>query len=184
MKLVVILGALAVGKITVGQELIKITDLRLLHNHIMYELVLEHFGEGLCDASDRLKDVIYEEFAKSSNYGLIVTCCMAFDSPSDWDGLNHITDFFKRVNAEIYYVELVAPQEIRRKRNKTENRLFHKPTKRDIEKSDKHLIDVDKKVRLVSNDGEILLENYIKIDTSNLSPDIVAKMIKEKFSLI
>ena len=183
MKLVVIFGALAVGKMTVGQELIKITKLRLFHNHVMFELVLEHFGEDFGDASDRLKDVIYEEFAKSDNYGLIVTCCMAFDSPSDWDSLNHMTNFFREVNAEIYYAELVASQEIRLQRNKTENRLLNKATKRDIEKSDKHLIDVDKKVRLVSNDGEVPFENYIKIDNSNLSPDIVAKMIKEEFSL-
>ena len=181
MKLVVILGALAVGKMTVGQELVKITELRLFHNHVMYELVMEHFGDDI--ASDKLKDVIYKEFTKSDLYGLIVTCAMAFDSPSDWDGLSHITGFFREVNAEIYYVELVAPQEIRLQRNKTENRLLNKASKRDIEKSDKHLIDVDKKVRLVSNDGEIPFENYIKIDNSNLSPDIAAKMIKEKFSL-
>jgi hypothetical protein len=181
MKLLIIFGALAVGKMTVGQELVKITELKLFHNHVMYELVMEHFGDDV--ASDRLKDVIYEEFAKSNNYGLIVTCAMAFDSPSDWDGLNHITNFFKEVNAEIYYAELVAPQEIRLQRNKTENRLLHKASKRDIEQSDKHLIDVDKKVRLVSNDGEIPFENYIKIDNSSLSPDIVAKMIKEKFLL-
>ncbi len=33
MKLVFILGNAAVGKMTVGQELMKITDLRLFHNH-------------------------------------------------------------------------------------------------------------------------------------------------------
>jgi len=181
MKLLIILENLAVGKMTVGQELMKITELKLFHNHVMYELVMELFGELLGD--DRLKDVIYEEFAKSDNYGLIVTCAMAFDSPSDWHGLNHITNFFKEVNAEIYYAELVASQEIRLQRNKTENRLLNKASKRDIEKSDKHLIDVDKKVRLVSNDGEVPFENYIKIDNSNLSPDVAANMIKEKFSL-
>ena len=183
MKLVVILGALAVGKMTVGQELIKITKLRLLHNHVMWELVHEHFGEDFGGTSDKLKDVVYEEYSKSDNYGLIVTYCMAFDSPSDWDGLNHITNFFKEVNAKIYYAELVASQEIRLRRNKTENRLLNKATKRDIEKSDRHLIDIDKKVRLVSKDGEVPFENYIKIDNSNLSPDNVAKMIKEEFSL-
>ena len=183
MKLLVLMGNLAVGKMTVGQELEKITDLRLFHNHIMWELVLKHFGNDFRNVSDRLKDVIYEEFAKSDNYGLIVTCCVAFGSPSDLDGLNHITNFFKEVNADIYYAELVASQEIRLQRNKTENRLLHKPSKRDIEKSDKHLIDIDKKVRLESNDGEVPFENYVKIDNSSLSPDIVAKMIKEMFSL-
>ena len=183
MKLLVLMGNLAVGKMTVGQELAKITDLKLFHNHIMWELVLNHFGDDFRSVSDKLKDVIYEEFAKSDNYGLIVTCCVAFGSPSDWDGLNHITEYFKDVNADIYYAELVASQEIRLMRNKTENRLLHKPSKRNIEESDKHLINVDKKARLVSNDGEVPFENYIKIDNSYLSPDVVAKMIKERFSL-
>ena len=34
MKLLIIIGAGAVGKMTVGQELMKITDMRLYHNHI------------------------------------------------------------------------------------------------------------------------------------------------------
>ena len=36
MKLVFILGDAAVGKMTVGQELMKMTDLRLFHNHMRY----------------------------------------------------------------------------------------------------------------------------------------------------
>ena len=41
----------------------------------------------------------------------------------------------------------------------------------------------DANYRLVSYDGEIPFENYIKIDNSFLSPDVVANMIKEEFSL-
>ena len=44
MKLVLIIGDGAVGKMTVGQELTKITDLRLFHNHMSIELVLDVFG--------------------------------------------------------------------------------------------------------------------------------------------
>lgn len=39
MKLVVIFGPLAVGKMTVGQELAKRTGLRLFHNHMTIDLV-------------------------------------------------------------------------------------------------------------------------------------------------
>ena len=183
MKLVVILGAQAVGKMTVGQELVKITELHLLTNHIMWELVHEHFGGDFGDATDRLKDVVFEEYSKSDNYGLIYTLCMSFGHQKDFDYLNHLTSVFEKVDSEIYIVELVAPQEIRLQRNKTENRLFHKATKRNIEKSEENLINADNKARFISNDGEIPFENYIKIENSNLSPDIVAKMIKDKFSL-
>ena len=44
MDLVILIGSGAVGKMTVGQELMKITDFRLFHNHMMIEPVLEIFG--------------------------------------------------------------------------------------------------------------------------------------------
>ena len=40
MKLVIIIGPPAVGKMTIGQALEKITDLKLFHNHMSIELVL------------------------------------------------------------------------------------------------------------------------------------------------
>ena len=44
MKLVIIIGDAAVGKMTVGQELMKLTGLRLFHNHMAIELVIDVFG--------------------------------------------------------------------------------------------------------------------------------------------
>lgn len=43
MKLVVIIGPQAVGKMTVGHELEKITGLKLFHNHSSIEVVLPYF---------------------------------------------------------------------------------------------------------------------------------------------
>ena len=183
MKFVIILGAQAVGKMTVGQELVKITKLRLLTNHTTWEFVHEDFGEDFGDASDRLKEVILEEFSKSDKYGLIYTGCMNYDNQEEWEWLYQITNMFKKVNAEIYCVELTASQEIRLHRNNTENRLLNKATKRDIEKSSKNLIDADQRARFVSNEGEIPFEHFIKIDNSNIVPDVAAKMIKGKFLL-
>ena len=44
MKLIFLIGDAAVGKMTVGQELMKITELRLFHNHMTIEPVIEIFG--------------------------------------------------------------------------------------------------------------------------------------------
>jgi chloramphenicol 3-O-phosphotransferase len=107
----------------------------------------------------------------------------AFDHQSNWDYIESLVDIFKREGADIYYVELVAPQEIRLERNKTENRQRNKASKKNVEFSASLILNEDANYRLVSNDGEIPFDNYIKIDNSNLSPDNVAKMIKEKFSL-
>ena len=183
MKLLLLFGDAAVGKMTVGQELMKITDLRLFHNHMTIEPVIEVFGKYDGRIITRLRDVIFEEFAKSGLAGMIFTFMWAFDMPSDWNYVERICDIFRRENAEIYYVELVAPQEIRLRRNVTENRLRHKASKRDIEASNQRLINDDLRYRCVSYEGEIPFENYIKIDNSELSPDVVAEMIRERFSL-
>ena len=168
---------------TVGQELMKITGLRLFHNHMTIEPVIEIFGHHRRETTQRLREVIFEDFAVSDCYGMIFTFMWAFDQKSDWDYVAHVSDIFKKQNAEVYYAELTAPQEVRLQRNATENRLQNKPSKRDIETSNKRLLMDDKKCRCVSNDGEISFENYIKIDNTNLPPEIVAKIIKERYSL-
>ena len=66
-KLVLIIGAGAVGKMTVGQELAKITDLKLYHGHMCIEMVIEIFG-GLRHKggiTNRIRKVIFEEFVKT-----------------------------------------------------------------------------------------------------------------------
>lgn len=183
MKLIFLFGNSSVGKMTVGQELMKITDLRLFHNHMSIEPVLEIFGCFNSNAIIRMRDVIFEEFAASDNYGLIFTFMWALDMQSDWDYIEHIKGIFESRNTEFYYVELVASKQARLERNITENRLKHKPSKRDIEASVKRLLSDDNKHRFVSFEGEIQFSNYLKIDNTNISAEETAKLIKERFSL-
>ena len=114
---------------------------------------------------------------------MIHTVMWAFDSKEDWDYINHVVDIFWENNAEIYCVELVAPQEIRLQRNETENRLNNKPSKRDLASSRERVIAMDRQYRFESLPGEIPFENYMRIDNTDLAPDVVAAMIKEKFRL-
>ncbi len=183
MKLVFLIGNGAVGKMTVGQELMKLTGLRLFHNHMTIEPVIEVFGYYNGPVVTKMREAIFEEFVKSDNYGMIFTFMWAFDQQDDWDYVEHVTNIFKEQGAEVYYVELVAPQEVRLKRNETENRLKNKASKRDLEFSSFMIRKQDEKYRLESYDGEVNFDNYIKIDNSNLSPEEVAHMIKERFSL-
>lgn len=183
MNLVVILGSGAVGKMTVGQELQKITDYRLFHNHMMIEPVIEIFGGFHGGVVNKLRDDIMDAFIETEYSGLIVTYMMAFDFPSEWDYINGLKEKFEATGGEVYFVELVADQEVRLKRNGTENRLKNKASKRDISVSNDRLKHEDSNYRLVSHDGEFPYENYIKIDNTNLEPDKVASMIKERFNL-
>ena len=166
----------------------KITNLRLYHNHMMLEPVLEIFGdmeiygEHKKRLLPRLREVILEEFAVSKYYGLIITGMLSMGNPNWKDSLDPILKIFEPNNTEFYYVELVASQEIRLQRNVTENRLRHKASKRDIEASNQRLINDDLHYHY-STDGQIAIDNYIRIDNSDLSPDVVAQIIKDKFSL-
>ena len=178
MKLVLIIGAGAVGKMTVGQELMKITNLRLFHNHMMIEPVIDIFGYFKGDTILKLRETIFDDFVKSNSYGMIHTLIWAFDMESDWEYVNNLANKFD----EIYCVELIASQEVRLERNKTENRLMNKASKRDVEASNMRLLKEDKH-RLVSNEGEIPFKNYLRINNENIEAKDVAKMIKETFNL-
>lgn len=181
MKLLLLFGDAAVGKMTVGQELAKITDLKLFYNHLTIEPVIEIFGQYNGKVTERLRQVYFEEFAKTDNYGMIFTFLWALELKSDWDYVESVCDIFRKCNSKIYFAELIAPKEIRIKRNVSENRLKYKKSKRDIEASNDFLLNHNH--RCVSFDGEIKYTNYIKIDNSYIRPEITAQMIKDKFLL-
>lgn len=182
MKVLFLFGNAAVGKMTVGQELMKITELRLCHNHMTIEPVIEIFGKYDSRIVARLREVIFEEYAKSENYGIIFTFMWAFDMQEDWDYLEHVRSIFEPYGAEFYYVELVADKQERLRRNVTENRLKNKASKRDIEASNKRLLTDDELHRFESYDGEITFANYLKIDNTAIAPDTVAQKIKQHFA--
>jgi len=186
MKLVHVFGPQAVGKMTVGQELAKTTDLKLFHNHMTIDLV-SHFFDYSTQEGKRLVNLfrqeILEEVSKSNLYGIVFTYVWAFNLPSDWDYVNRISQLFESRGGTVYYVELEADLEERLERNKSSNRLEHKPSKRDIEWSENDLKESMEKYRLNSLEGEMKFSNYIKINNTYLSAEEVARIIKEKFHL-
>ena len=183
MKLVLIFGGLAVGKMTVAQELTKITDLRLFHNHMTIEPVIEIFGSFNLDVTLRLREVIFEAFVRTEQYGMVFTGGWNLDDPNDWEYFNGVVKHFIQKGGEVYYVNLVAPQEVRLVRNESENRLLHKPSMRNKEAAHSRLINSDERYRWESRDDEFASENFMKIDNTDLAADVVAGMIKERFLL-
>jgi len=186
-SLVLILGPHAVGKMTVGQELAKITELRLFHNHMSIELTRKLFDYSEKEwrvLNDTIRQMVFELFSKGDFPGLIFTYMCDFDMQEEFDYLEKIIDKFKSNGANCYVVELCADFEERLVRNKSENRLLHKESKRNLEWSEAEMRRTSETHRLNSYDGERLpFENYLKIDNTNLSPEEVAKMIQKHFSL-
>ncbi|WP_096155831.1 AAA family ATPase [Bacillus sp. FJAT-45066] len=186
MNFVLIFGPQAVGKMTVGQELQKITDLKLFHNHMTIELVNPIFNYGT-EEGKRLVSLfrkeMFEAVATSDLEGLIFTYVWAFDQRPDWEYIESVCAIFESHGGSVFFVELEADTEERIKRNKSPHRLEHKPTKRDIAWSEEQLINTMAQYRLNSLYGEIKRENYIRINNTNFSADKVATIIKETFKL-
>lgn len=186
MKLILIIGPQAVGKMTVGHELEKITGLKLFHNHMPIELVVPFFDYGSQTGKKLvrlIREEIFKAVADSDLEGLIFTFVWYFDDKKDWEYTESLVKIFRDKGAEIYYVELEADIEERIKRNKTEHRLKYKPSKKGEAGSDEKLRESIKEHRLNSLEGEIKEKNYLRINNTNLSPEDVAKQIKEKFNL-
>ena len=181
-----IIGPQAVGKMTVGQELAKITGYKLLYNHMTIEMVREIFDydkTSFRKINTIIRYEIFKEFSKSNEKGIIFTGC--FDFGKDFEKEKAETDSWMKLFEESYVVELEASLEKRLERNKTENRLKHKASKRDLEWSKKDIFRSMEKHKLNSEpgEGEKIFKNYIKINNEDLSAEEVAKIIKEEFDL-
>ena len=181
MKFIILFGPLAVGKMTVGQELEKITNLKLFHNHMTIELVLPFFdmkSKTFRKLVDSFRIQMFKEIAKSNLEGVIFTYVWELDQKADDDFVHRVANIFERKNASVYYVELEANVEERLKRNKSFNRLKHKPSKKNFKASIEELLETDRKHTVNSKAGEFQGENYLKINNTKVSAKKAAKMIK------
>jgi dephospho-CoA kinase len=187
MNLVIILGPPAVGKMTVGQALADLTGLKLLHNHMISELIRQFvpvYGSGSAEGK-RLKNLFTQEIceavAKSDLPGLIFTNMFNFDSQTAHAYIQALLDLYESHGAKTCVVELCADEEVRIERNRTDNRLLHKPSKRDLVLSENLRRESESQSRLNSHDGEQPFANYLRINNTCLTPEAVAVMIKETF---
>lgn len=76
MKLIIIYGPPAVGKLTVDRELAKVTGYKLFHNHLTVDLAYSLFPSGTKAYSDFVEKIRLEAFeaaAKNKIKGIIFT---------------------------------------------------------------------------------------------------------------
>ena len=183
--LVWLFGPPAVGKMTVGLELGRITGIPLFHNHVSIEAVLPVFPYGSPPFNrlvGRFRDHLFEEAARSDLPGLIFTMMWAFDLESDREFVERQKAVFEAEGGRAVYVELQAPLETRIARNESALRLSAKPSKRDIVASRERLVAADSAHQLDSG-GAFPFDAYLRIDNADLSPDAAAKHIASHFGL-
>ena len=182
--LIVIIGPQAVGKMTIGEKLKEKIGYTLMTNHDSIEIAIKIFSSNK-DAKLKLKSKIREDvfnICLENNISIIFTFVVDFNTNDDILYLNELKNKFEKTGGHFYLIELEADLQTRLERNKTPHRLECKPSKRNMEWSDKELIESMDIYRMNSIKDEIKFENYIKINNTNLSPNAVCDIIINKFN--
>ncbi len=180
MKFVILFGPPAVGKMTVGYELQRLTGLRLFHNHMTIDMVLPFFEFGTPPFQRLVEEFrrrIFEEVAASDLPGLIFTFVWALDVPEDKAFIDHACEIFRAHGAGLYFVELSANLDERLRRNETEFRLAEKRPKRNTEHSRRNLLSLEEKYTMNTEGDFFYPDRHLFVDNSDLEPDVVAEMI-------
>lgn len=180
-----IIGPPAVGKMTVGQEICKLTDFRLFHNHESIETAINLFSYGSKEfnsINQGIRQLVFDTVRKSEVIrGFIFTLVCAYNMKADINEINNITNQFADSGWIPCIAELYSPLDIRLKRNHTSNRINTKESKRDLEASDKRLLISHDKFITYSGKNVFDIKNFISIDNSQLNASDTAVKIIESF---
>ena len=186
---VLIFGPPAVGKFSVGQELALITDYKLLHNHLAIECTLPLFEFGTEKFREMVAAILRQSFffaSQSDLLGLIFTFVWAFNRPSDYALVSEWCQIFRKQKWDIYFLELAASLDVRLERNRSPSRLIKKPSKRDLVKSERILLNDEATWQLNSSgtaDAFGLANGYARINNDNLSPRDTAELARSLLRL-
>jgi hypothetical protein len=182
MTLIVLFGPPAVGKMSVGLEVQRKTGLRLFHNHMIIDPVLQLFPFGsqpFVNLVGEFRRRVFEEVAASGLPGMIFTYVWALDDPEDKTHIDGLVKVFADRGSPVYYIELEATQAERLARNETPLRLAEKRPKRDIDQSRRNLLDADRRHRLNTRGDFFYPDVHLKIENTHLTPEVVAQHIIE-----
>ena len=180
--LVLLFGPPAVGKMTVGRAMADEGRFRLFHNHMTIEPLLETFGYGtppFNSLNSEFRTRVLEEAARHG-VDLVFSLVWALDCSEDLEIIERYVEIF---DGDVAFVELRAGLDTRLERNRTEERLLHKPSKRDVEWSDGNVRELETQWQMTSEDGFHLAEDllnrypYFVMDTDGVAPAEAAARI-------
>jgi shikimate kinase len=176
MKTIFIYGAPAAGKLTVANELAKLTGFSVLHNHLINDLVrsVEEFGtpEFWAIAREYRLDLM-ERAAMAKRKGIILT--WVYGKPNDDASLKNIVLQARKHNGKILFVHLAPEHEELFKRIKEPSRKAFRKVK------------TMKTLRIIMKRSDIFSDvsykpNFV-IDNTKISPRKTAKLIQEHYRL-
>jgi broad-specificity NMP kinase len=176
-RLVIIYGPPAVGKLTVAKELSKITGYKVFHNHLTVDLVSAIYEFGSKEYKELLTKYRFELLEKAAMNkkirGLIFTCVYLFKK--DDDELKKIEHIIEKHNGKVCFVQLITSMAVLKRRIKDESRKKYNKMKRV-----RSLVELMNKYDLIEPIG---FSKSLKIDNTKISPQRAARMIKEHYAL-
>jgi len=180
MKLVIIFGPPAVGKLTVGRELAKRCGFRILHKQEIFDLLDDFFFFGTTEyrqADEGIREMIIETAATLKHIkGLVMTFVWAFNDVRDQSFVERVLKISKRKKMPVYFVELQSSETERKARVKS-------ATRKEMNKvaTVKGLAALEKDKDFISDINYFADKNYLKLDNTVLSAEKCAELISEHF---
>lgn len=182
MRLVVIIGAPAVGKATVGKALAEGYGFRLFHNHVSLDAVAAVFDWGTPSFQrlvDEFRRRVVEE-AAASGVDLVFTYVWAFSEPGEGAPIGRYRETLLKAGGAVYFVELVAPLEVRAERNGMASRRAMK-ARSDEASTPAWLREIDAKYSFESGGALPFPDPYLRLDTTEMEPEAAAEAIARAF---
>ena len=176
MKLIILFGPPAVGKLTVGKIVEAKTNFKLFHNHAIMDGIMHIFGRGT-PAEDRLSRVVRESVireAADAGIDLIFTYVWNFSRDKGKQNIDAYKKLYESRGGNVYFVELVAPLAIRAHRAANPTRHLQKsyaPKSADVL--------ADDEARFASPSPFFYPDAYLQIDATHAAPAEIAAQIIE-----
>ncbi len=178
MKLIFLYGPPASGKLTVAEQLSKLTGISLFHNHITRDLVKDIYGDDLGVNYSLVEKLRNDVFAYCAEKETDLIFTYVYGGPQDENEERIIKSYIKSVEVhggEVLFVELTANRDELLQRVSNESRTQHK----------KLLDPVALSTFLESrNELTIPFVKSIIVDTSSMSPVDSARFIAQELELL
>lgn len=173
MKLILLYGPPAVGKLTIAKIISETTGINNFHNHMVLDVINDIFGKENPERKElgyKIRGLIVEEAAKE-RIDLIVTGVALNHNKHLYEGM---IEAYVKNGGQICLIKLTSPREVLLERVEDESRINKFNNKEDLEKF------LDKYPEIMESLGD---HTQLEIDTSEVTPEESAEKILSYFNL-